>query len=191
MKRGTSVPRAPTRSTRKRKTSDRVQTLSPQDVALARRRHLDSLEDDNHAARHEAETLANEQEYDPELGSDDDAFGVRRGSKRRANTKKKRLRSAGAANGGRGKREGVKGIEKWNKSLAQALEEEGDEEMDGLMGRVRWAEIEGRESLKPRRKFCSVCGYQANYTCTQCLVRFCSVTCGNLHRETRCLKFIV
>lgn len=191
MKRPTSVPRPPTRTTRKRKTSDRVQTLNAQDLQLVRRRHLESLEDDNHAARNEAETLANEQEYDPEIGSDDDTFGIHRGSKRRSNTKKKRLRSTGSANGSRGKREGAKGIEKWNKSLAQALEEEGEDDGEGLVARVRWRDIDGRESLRPRRKFCSVCGYQANYTCTQCLVRFCSVTCGNLHRETRCLKFII
>jgi len=45
-------------------------------------------------------------------------------------------------------------------------------------------------SMLPQRHFCSVCGYFANYTCTQCGSRFCSVRCNSTHKETRCMKFI-
>eukprot|EP00884_Botryococcus_braunii_P013077 jgi/Botrbrau1/21770/Bobra.43_1s0160.1 len=40
------------------------------------------------------------------------------------------------------------------------------------------------------RKWCSVCGFAAPYTCTRCGVRFCSRKCFNTHKDTRCLKFL-
>jgi len=42
-----------------------------------------------------------------------------------------------------------------------------------------------------RRKFCSVCGFQAPYTCPRCGMRFCSRKCSGTHAETRCLRFTV
>lgn len=39
------------------------------------------------------------------------------------------------------------------------------------------------------RPWCTVCGFQAPYTCTRCSSRFCSRKCYALHSETRCLKF--
>lgn len=43
----------------------------------------------------------------------------------------------------------------------------------------------------PQRHFCSVCGFQAPYTCVTCGHRYCSVSCLESHRETRCLKWTV
>jgi zinc finger HIT domain-containing protein 1 len=43
----------------------------------------------------------------------------------------------------------------------------------------------------PQRHFCSVCGFQAPYTCVTCGHRYCSVPCLVSHRETRCLKWTV
>ena len=39
------------------------------------------------------------------------------------------------------------------------------------------------------RKFCSVCGFESNYTCARCGMKFCSRKCNAVHTETRCLKF--
>mmetsp|Transcript_546 Transcript_546/g.1408 ORF Transcript_546/g.1408 Transcript_546/m.1408 type:complete len:179 (-) Transcript_546:489-1025(-) len=44
------------------------------------------------------------------------------------------------------------------------------------------------QSTAPR-KFCSVCGFTAPYTCTRCGSRFCCKKCQTTHAETRCLKF--
>ncbi|XP_037945282.1 zinc finger HIT domain-containing protein 1-like isoform X1 [Teleopsis dalmanni] len=38
----------------------------------------------------------------------------------------------------------------------------------------------------PPRKYCAVCGYYSNYTCTVCSTRFCSVPCMQIHQNTRC-----
>jgi zinc finger HIT domain-containing protein 1 len=45
-------------------------------------------------------------------------------------------------------------------------------------------------SHKPPRHFCYVCGFEANYTCKRCGLRFCSLKCDETHKESRCLKFI-
>eukprot|EP00026_Physarum_polycephalum_P019150 Phypoly_transcript_21021.p1 GENE.Phypoly_transcript_21021~~Phypoly_transcript_21021.p1 ORF type:complete len:194 (+),score=24.69 Phypoly_transcript_21021:48-584(+) len=42
----------------------------------------------------------------------------------------------------------------------------------------------------PTKNFCSVCGFFANYSCTQCGARFCCIKCNATHKETRCLKFV-
>lgn len=165
-------------SSRKRKTADKLRLPSSADLSLARQRHLASLEDDNYAAEAEAAALADEPEYDPDAGSEDEAF------KRKSKRTTKRLRS--------GRRTGKKrkeGIEKWNKGLLQAVEEEEKEERIECL--VRWGDIQAGKGSRPGRKLCSVCGYHANYTCTLCAARFCSVRCGDIHKETRCLKFMV
>ncbi|EPS71354.1 zinc finger protein [Genlisea aurea] len=48
----------------------------------------------------------------------------------------------------------------------------------------------GPPSSSARRYFCTVCGYVANYTCVHCGIRFCSIRCQNIHKDTRCLKFV-
>jgi hypothetical protein len=41
----------------------------------------------------------------------------------------------------------------------------------------------------PARRLCSVCGFEAPYTCRRCGSRFCGVPCQQTHKETRCMKF--
>ena len=41
----------------------------------------------------------------------------------------------------------------------------------------------------PSLPFCSVCKYWGKYTCTRCGTRYCSMQCGEVHRETMCMKF--
>jgi zinc finger HIT domain-containing protein 1 len=41
----------------------------------------------------------------------------------------------------------------------------------------------------PARKFCCVCGFFANYNCRRCGSRYCSVGCGDQHKESGCMKF--
>ncbi|OIT20039.1 PREDICTED: SWR1 complex subunit 6 [Nicotiana attenuata] len=48
----------------------------------------------------------------------------------------------------------------------------------------------GPPSSISRRHFCTVCGFSANYTCVQCGMRFCSIKCQTIHKDTRCLKFV-
>lgn len=173
----------PTRVPRKRKAAVRVRAVDASALAAARQRRLDALENDNHAAEQEADVLAGEDAYDPGADSDD-GLTVGRSKKRKKKRAPKRTRRGAAKH----VRVRAEGMQRWNKSLAQALEEEA---VDGRRptAMVAYQDIEARPSQRPSRPFCSVCGFHAAYTCTRCLVRFCSVPCGNLHNETRCLKF--
>ena len=49
--------------------------------------------------------------------------------------------------------------------------------------------VAAKPSKKPARFFCSVCGYNSKYQCTRCGLRYCTMQCGNTHKETRCIKF--
>lgn len=155
----------------------KVDTKTIQD---AKKRLLYNLEDDNYAAEAEAAALVDQPEYDP--GAESDEGFVMATSKR-----KKRPRSSRKATTGKGKAKSKPGIERWNKTLAQALEEEDVSKRPS--GMAQYDAIAAKPSAKPSRPFCSICGYHAAYTCTRCYVRFCSIPCGNLHSETRCLKF--
>ncbi|KAJ4875221.1 SWR1 complex subunit 6 [Raphanus sativus] len=48
----------------------------------------------------------------------------------------------------------------------------------------------GPPSSSSRRHFCTVCGYIASYSCCLCGMRFCSIRCQNIHKDTRCQKFV-
>ncbi|RAL42800.1 unnamed protein product [Cuscuta campestris] len=48
----------------------------------------------------------------------------------------------------------------------------------------------GPPSSTTRRHFCTVCGFSAPYACVQCGMRFCSIRCQTIHKDTRCLKFV-
>ncbi|KAI8816068.1 uncharacterized protein EV422DRAFT_501687, partial [Fimicolochytrium jonesii] len=45
--------------------------------------------------------------------------------------------------------------------------------------------VSAKPSVKPPRKFCSVCGYFSKYTCMRCGMQYCSITCRDAHTETR------
>lgn len=172
--------RPASRSQRKRKVAERVRKVDRAALREAQQRRLDALEDDNHAVEAEAAVLADEPEYNPGEDSDEElALG--------SSKPKRRARASRNSTVAKARSKAKPGIEKWNKSLAQALEEEDVSKRP--KGMVHYDEIAARPSTKPPRPFCSVCGYHAAYTCTRCYVRFCSVPCGNVHSETRCLKF--
>ncbi|CAI5742952.1 unnamed protein product [Hyaloperonospora brassicae] len=83
---------------------------------------------------------------------------------------------------------GVLSKKKWKvTSLAQLVFEElgnGDhtEEPNYLSAAVG-------PPIHPARKFCCVCGFFANYNCRRCGSRYCSVRCGDHHKESGCMKF--
>ena len=58
-------------------------------------------------------------------------------------------------------------------------------------GSVRDATTGRLLMMIPQRNFCSVCGFGAPYTCVTCGHRYCSVSCLDTHRSTRCLKWTV
>ena len=44
---------------------------------------------------------------------------------------------------------------------------------------------------RPAWKLSSVCSYVSKYRCTSCGSNFCSISCRDTHRATKCIKFAV
>lgn len=55
---------------------------------------------------------------------------------------------------------------------------------------VNYISAQAPPSTKPQRHFCAVCGFNDRlYTCVVCGMKYCSLTCQETHRDTRCLKY--
>ena len=55
---------------------------------------------------------------------------------------------------------------------------------------VNYISAQAPPSTKPIRHFCAVCGFNDRlYTCVVCGMKYCSLTCQETHRDTRCLKY--
>ncbi|GMF14960.1 unnamed protein product [Phytophthora lilii] len=82
----------------------------------------------------------------------------------------------------------VQGKKKWKvKSLAQLVFEElgNGENAEG----PNYLTAAAGPPTHPPRRFCCVCGFFANYNCRRCGSRYCSVGCGDQHKESGCMKF--
>lgn len=75
---------------------------------------------------------------------------------------------------------------KYRKTFQQLLEEDKVFRPD----EPNYGSVEAKPSRFPERRFCAVCGFPSNYTCTACGTRYCSVRCLGTHQDTRCLKWI-
>lgn len=167
------------RPRRKRQIAERVRTVDASEVQAAHARRLEALEADADDSWNVGQT-ASDDEYvlsDEELKSSNTLT-----------SKKKRTRRA-TTRATRNSRVPKKpsGIEKWNKPLQVALEEDWASGVGNPQ--ESYDAIAAKPSARPAKHLCSVCGFPASYTCTRCAVRFCSVRCGTVHEETRCLKF--
>lgn len=55
---------------------------------------------------------------------------------------------------------------------------------------INYISAQAPPSTKPLRHFCAVCGFNDRlYTCVVCGMKYCSLTCQETHRDTRCLKY--
>lgn len=163
------------RSVRTKKHASRVRDVGEDALAHAQAARLARLEDGN----------------DGDMGGDggelssdfeDEEVVV----KVRPSRKAKRRKPAAVT----AKRAKLAGIARHNKPLQQILDSEAaTTQLELPRGMVRYTDIEAEESRKPPRRLCSVCGFKAPYSCARCTVRFCSLPCGTIHDDTRCLKF--
>mmetsp|Transcript_11816 Transcript_11816/g.24090 ORF Transcript_11816/g.24090 Transcript_11816/m.24090 type:complete len:231 (+) Transcript_11816:41-733(+) len=92
--------------------------------------------------------------------------------------------AATMASSGFGKNAGVR---RFNRSILDILEQDDPEAYPP--GVASYGDLSSAPSAKPRRKLCSICGFEGPYACVRCGWRFCSRRCGGLHEETRCLKW--
>ncbi|CAK4074193.1 unnamed protein product [Aphanomyces euteiches] len=72
------------------------------------------------------------------------------------------------------------------KSLRQLIFEECG---DGESSIPNYISAAVKPPKEPPRHFCAVCGHFSCYNCGRCGSKFCSVQCGDQHKETGCLKF--
>lgn len=75
---------------------------------------------------------------------------------------------------------------KYRKTFQQLLEEDRQLNPDG----PNYATAQAPPTSFPERRFCAICGFPSNYTCTSCGTRFCCLKCQSTHQDTRCLKFV-
>ena len=73
--------------------------------------------------------------------------------------------------------------------LAKVFYQEFYESGSELMNFQNYLSVAAKPSKTPRRFFCSVCGYNSKYQCARCGLRYCTMRCGETHKETRCIKF--
>jgi zinc finger HIT domain-containing protein 1 len=186
------------RPQRKRRVAERIRQVGAAELAAARLRQLDALEADTHELQ---DVVPSDDEYVPmadghgtdndedldvlRLGRGGDGPGAAEDDRSKQGRGKRVRRATRGVRAGKN----TAGIEKWNKPLRQALDEDITRGLVKESDADSYTSIAARPSFRPPRKLCSVCGFEAPYTCTRCAVRFCSVRCGSVHEETRCLKF--
>lgn len=78
--------------------------------------------------------------------------------------------------------------QRFRKNFTALLEEE---EQYFTKDKTNYVTAKVPPSKFPERHYCSVCGFDSNYTCVQCGSRYCSVKCLGTHQDTRCLKCTV
>ncbi|KAF0696090.1 Aste57867_13128 [Aphanomyces stellatus] len=138
-----------------------------------RNARLDALEADNYVE-------ATEGDEDMFILDDDEP------KKPKSKAKAKQPKAAPLVPTARGRHRIVRKV----KSLRQWIFEEcGDVTNDPLSSTPTYLSAAVKPSTHPPRHFCCVCGLFSSYTCGRCGSRFCSVRCGDQHKETGCLKF--
>lgn len=166
----TTIVTSPLGTPRSLRRSARKHTQNDYEVDdLVTKRRLESLENDNFTQ----ETVILEEVEQVEQDSDEPEFSTPK--------KKKKIRKKGKAD---------KLKEKYflRRNLETVLY---SEKVDQLPPDVpSYYNCNAAPSKKPKRHFCSICGYFANYTCTKCGMRFCCVKCKDSHEESRCQKFV-
>ncbi|CAM8961333.1 hypothetical protein QQ045_005209 [Rhodiola kirilowii] len=138
-------------------------------AALAR---LDALENDNAGL----ETVEVNEDEEASLDDDDD-LGY--GQKKQLKGTKRKTRQAKALENAR----------KAPRTFLELLHEANLESLPPHVPSYLRAAV-GPPSSTSRRHFCTVCGFTASYTCVRCGMRFCSCRCQNIHKDTRCQKFV-
>ncbi|CAK9164147.1 unnamed protein product [Ilex paraguariensis] len=131
---------------------------------------LEALENDNAGA----ELIQADDDDDASLDEDDQVF-----QKRQSKSTKRKTRQAKA----------LENAKKAPRSFLELLHEANLESLPPHVPSYLRAAV-GPPSSTSRRHFCTVCGFNANYTCVKCGMRFCSIRCQNIHSDTRCLKFV-
>ncbi|CAH8277232.1 unnamed protein product [Arabidopsis lyrata] len=137
-------------------------------AAIAR---LEALENDNGAI----EVVDMNDDDEASLDEDDDLGYVQ---KKQHKGSKRKTRQAKALEARRAP-----------KSFLELLQEANLESLPAHVPTYLKAAV-GPPSSSSRRHFCSVCGYIAGYNCCLCGMRFCSIRCQNIHKDTRCQKFV-
>ncbi|KAH0888776.1 hypothetical protein HID58_051205 [Brassica napus] len=138
-------------------------------AAIAR---LEALENDNGAV----EVVDLNDDGEASLDEDDDLGYVQ---KKQHKGSKRKTRQAKA----------LEARKAHHKSFTELLQEANLESLPSHVPTYLKAAV-GPPSSSSRRHFCTVCGYIAGYSCCLCGMRFCSIRCQNIHKDTRCQKFV-
>jgi len=161
------------RETRARKVSQRMAIVDENTREQAAKSRLEALENDNDEPANDFFGLDEEDDEFVMESSDEDTDMGRKSKKKKAGSKRKT----------RGQRSDNRG----HRTFQRLLEESDLAASEGPNYLTSKAKP---STIAAARKFCSVCGLTAPYTCPRCGTRFCSRKCSTVHLETRCLKFM-
>ncbi|KAK6113826.1 HIT zinc finger family protein [Brugia pahangi] len=81
--------------------------------------------------------------------------------------------------------------QRFRKNFSALVEEETLSKSMEISGFDAYNAARAPPSCIPPRQFCAACGFFSKYTCLRCGVRYCSISCRDLHNDTRCLKWTV
>eukprot|EP00899_Mesostigma_viride_P023689 jgi/Mesvir1/4504/Mv03783-RA.1 len=166
------------RSTRKRVVSQGMAVVDEATRRRAAMARLDALESDN--AGLDAQEDEDDSEYVAEE-EEDGALGQPQ-KKTPGAVKRKKTRASGRLGANAGQKGAVKPFPQLlAEANLQALPAHVPTYLTAAMGPPKATSV---------RKFCSICGFTAPYTCTRCGARFCCGRCQSVHADTRCLKFL-
>lgn len=152
---------------RKSKRLQEVKKYQLDDEALQRRHRkmLENLEKDNY-------------QEDPNAELDIPKSMFKYEGVKRLREKKSRFKKSGLA-------EYFK--TRFRKTFDQLVEEDLKKNPDG----PNYVTAKAPPSANPGRKLCGVCGFPSKYNCTMCTMKYCCLNCLEIHKETRCLKWVV
>lgn len=81
--------------------------------------------------------------------------------------------------------------QRFRKNFSVLVEEESLSKTMEFSGFDAYNAARAPPSQTPSRHFCAACGSFSKYTCIKCGTRYCSISCRDLHNDTRCLKWTV
>ncbi|VDK85774.1 unnamed protein product [Onchocerca ochengi] len=75
--------------------------------------------------------------------------------------------------------------QRFRKNFSALVEEESLSKSTEISGFDAYNAARAPPSCIPPRYFCAACGFFSKYTCMRCGVRYCSISCRDLHNDTR------
>lgn len=161
-------------SARSKRVSSGLKVVDAESRNYVIQSRIDALESDFYESPNRLAEDQSEDDYDFEDELDDKSKKIKK--KKKVKTAKKKARKDNYI---------VR-----NLNLKKVLREEGIDTTESKESKFpNFENVKSEPPKYPARKFCSICGNTANYTCPRCGEKYCNLRCHDAHKEIMCLKF--